>query len=129
MSDHREHSYYPACITEDHQNMTLTLDLEDEDDLIILPAKYEVCHDCDGKGKYVNPAIDGHGLSSEDFDEDPDFREDYFSGLYDVTCKSCQGRNVMLVPVAPESQAQVDEIIQEEAVYWAECMAEISRGA
>ena len=68
-------------------------------------------------------------MSSEDFDEDPDFQEDYFSGLYDVTCKTCHGRNVILVPVAQEGQALVDEILQEEAAYRAECMAEISRGA
>ena len=56
-----------------------------------------VCPRCSGEGKIVNPAIDGNGLSREDFDEDPDFREDYMSGLYDVVCPECNGRNVVLV--------------------------------
>ena len=47
------------------------------DDLEI-PATYAVCDRCEGKGSHVNPAIDGNGLSAEDFDEQgPDFREDY----------------------------------------------------
>jgi hypothetical protein len=68
------------------------------------PAQYfgkfnwAICDTCDGHGKYVNPDIDSHGLSREDFDEDPDFREDYFSGVYDVTCWKCNGSGKMKVP-------------------------------
>lgn len=62
-----------------------------------LPAKFEVCDTCRGKGSHVNPSIDGNGLTAEDFAEDPDFREDYFSGVYDVTCHECKGLRV--VPV------------------------------
>lgn len=66
---------------------------------IVLPAKYEVCPTCRGNGKHVNPAIDGNGLTQEDFDEQgPDFREDYMSGVYDVTCQECKGLRVVLVP-------------------------------
>lgn len=35
-----------------------------------LPGHYEVCPRCEGKGKHVNPAIDGNGLSAEDFAEE-----------------------------------------------------------
>lgn len=63
---------------------------------IKFPAKYEVCCRCDGHGKYVNPNIDGNGLTREDFDADPDFRENYFSGMYDVTCDVCNGQRVTL---------------------------------
>ena len=60
-----------------------------------LPGKCIVCPRCNGSGSHVNPAIDGHGLSSEDFAEDPDFEEAYFSGRYDVRCEECHGNNVI----------------------------------
>lgn len=60
-----------------------------------LPAKYEVCESCRGEGKHVNPAIDGNGLSQEDFDQDPDFEEAYFSGVYDIQCLECKGARVV----------------------------------
>lgn len=66
--------------------------------------RYKVCPVCEGEGKYVNPAIDSQGLSQEDFDEDPDFRESYFAGHYDVPCKCCDGKRVVTE--------------EEERVYW-----------
>lgn len=57
--------------------------------------KYQICPVCDGEGKTVNPDIDSNGLTREDFDEDPDFREDYMSGMYDITCKACKGLRVV----------------------------------
>jgi hypothetical protein len=57
--------------------------------------KYQVCPVCDGEGKTVNPNIDAHGLTREDFDEDPDFAEDYMSGRYDITCAACNGLRVI----------------------------------
>lgn len=68
-----------------------------------LPAKFEVCDTCQGKGSHVNPSIDSGGLSREDFDEDPGFREEYFSGAYDVPCYGCAGRRV--VPVIDTSDS------------------------
>lgn len=61
-----------------------------------LPAKYEVCSRCRGTGKHCNPSIDGNGLTAEDFAEDPDFKDDYFAGVYDVTCYECYGERVIL---------------------------------
>ena len=60
-----------------------------------LPAKRIICPRCDGEGKHVNPNIDGNGLSQEDFAEDPDFAESYFTGLYDVSCEECGGNRVV----------------------------------
>ena len=120
--DHREHNYYPQSITQDHENQHLILWPDDKH--IIVSAEYDVCPDCDGKGKYVNPSIDSHGLSSEDFAEDPDFQEDYFSGRYDITCRSCGGRNVILVPTTPKGKQQVEDILQEENEYRMEVAAE-----
>ena len=69
---------------------------DDNDDEITLATKYEVCANCHGTGRTVNPSIDGHGLTNSDFSEDPDFRESYFAGAYDITCQYCQGKRVLL---------------------------------
>lgn len=61
-----------------------------------LIAKYVVCYRCDGEGKHVNPAIDGNGITPEEFEHDPDFKEAYFAGHYDVTCEECGGKRVVL---------------------------------
>lgn len=53
-----------------------------------LPAKWVICDRCRGNGKHVNPNVDGHGISREEFDEDPDFEEAYFAGRYDVRCEA-----------------------------------------
>jgi hypothetical protein len=64
-----------------------------------LPAKYDVCLRCEGHGSHVNPNIDGHGITSEEWERDWDeeSREAYFSGHYDVTCYTCAGKRVVLV--------------------------------
>jgi RecJ-like exonuclease len=64
---------------------------------VSLPAKFEVCPTCAGKGTHVNRAIDGNGLTHEDFDADPDFAEAYRRGDYDVPCTECQGERVVAV--------------------------------
>lgn len=60
------------------------------------PAKFEVCHRCGGTGTHVNPNVDGHGITAEEFSEDPDFKEAYFGGVYDVRCEDCKGERVVL---------------------------------
>ena len=67
-----------------------------DDEEVALPSKMEVCWVCEGRGKHVNPNIDYNGLSEEST-SDPEFMDNYMSGLYDVTCNTCNGRNV--VPV------------------------------
>lgn len=62
---------------------------------LMLPGHYVVCPRCRGKGSHVNPAVDGHGISAEEFAEDPDFAEGYFSGRYDVSCEECRGERVV----------------------------------
>lgn len=105
--------------------------------VVELPAHYEVCGRCRGTGKHVNPSIDGHGLSQCDFDEDPDFREDYFSGVYDVTCYTCKGERVVLVEddyesFSVEQKAQYDALEkqwEDEAASARESAAERAMGA
>ena len=60
-----------------------------------LPCKWVACPVCDGKGTHVNPSIDCCGITAEDFDEDPDFREDYMAGVYEQTCNRCNGRTTI----------------------------------
>ena len=76
--------------------VTLTIETEDGDEIETdFPAKFEVCGTCEGEGTHVNPSVDSHGISQEEFDEDPDFREKYMSGQYDVTCNECRGLRVV----------------------------------
>jgi hypothetical protein len=69
---------------------------------IQMPAHYEVCSRCGGHGAHSNPSIDSNGLSQEMIDDDPDFREEYMNGAYDVKCTECKGLRV--VPVVDVSQ-------------------------
>jgi hypothetical protein len=63
-----------------------------------LPAKFEMCTRCEGHGSYVNPSVDGNGITAEEMAEDPDFAEAYFDGVYDVTCAICHGARVVPRP-------------------------------
>ncbi len=74
--------------------ITLRSDDWDAEMQLNVPCKYEVCTRCEGKGTHVNPSIDGHGLTRDDFADDPDFAEDYFNGVYDVKCYQCCGTRV-----------------------------------
>lgn len=71
---------------------TIYDDFDDEEYQAEFPAKWELCGTCEGRGSHVNPSVDCGGLSADDFYEDPDFREDYFRGAYDVQCYECHGR-------------------------------------
>lgn len=68
---------------------------EDHDGILEGGTKFEVCDTCRGSGKTVDPSIDAGGLTAEDFDADPGFREDYMSGTYDITCPGCGGEKVV----------------------------------
>jgi len=63
----------------------------EEEETLEVECKYVTCDTCNGKGSYVNPNIDDRGLSYDDFDRNPGFRENYSSGMYDITCVSCEG--------------------------------------
>lgn len=65
-----------------------------------LPGKYHVCPACEGKGTLMHPSLRGVAITEEDRDRDwsPDEWEQYTSGGYDVTCTTCKGQRVVLVP-------------------------------
>ena len=58
-------------------------------------SQFELCPACEGRGSRVNPAIDGHGISPEEFAEDPEFLENYLGGMYDEPCPLCRGVRVI----------------------------------
>jgi len=89
------------------KEITFTLEDDDGEEFeYSLPSRYEVCSECNGEGRHVNRSIepDGGGFTSSEWEEacydDPDFAEDYFGGVYDVTCTECHGNRV--VPVVDE---------------------------
>ena len=101
-----DHRYLarPSDIEVNGDRKTGYLTIVEEDEVgeletqLLVNIEWEVCESCGGRGVYVNPNIDAHGLSREDFDEDPDFADDYRSGVYDVRCGECRGERV--VPIA-----------------------------
>ena len=123
--DTRSNARWHGLLAEDHKTRrmilhldSLAIDEEDDDqrkewmsvipstdnsarldaDRVAIPARFEVCHICEGSGSHVNPNIDRHGLDPSDPELDPEFWESYHSGTFDVTCHGCDGRRVVLVP-------------------------------
>lgn len=98
-----------------------------------LPTRWVVCPVCNGEGSHVNPAIDAHGLSAEDFAEDPDFAEDYMAGAYDQPCNRCQGRTtareVDVDRIPAEYRALYERQLRDEAADRAMHIAELRAGA
>jgi len=92
-ADLRKVTLRDAFFDEDDNLVSADEDLE-EDKKKWYHIKWIVCTMCQGRGQYINPSIDSHGLSSEDFDRDPDFKDDYLSGVYNMTCELCGGRAV-----------------------------------
>lgn len=105
----------------------------DDDDIEReIPTLWAVCPVCDGKGSHVNPSIDCNGLTGEDFAEDPDFAEDYFSGRYDQACNRCGGRTTVRVVDRDACEAHLLALYDaDEDAKWemeAERLAEIRAG-
>jgi len=95
----------------------------------IIPIKMVVCTTCDGRGNYVNPNIDSHGLSQDDFDQDPEFFEHYHSGTYDIRCEHCQGQNVIPWPISRKHIRWAKEWLKGMDEWMAESQAERDVGA
>ena len=76
-----------------------------------LPAAWAICPTCAGEGRYVNPAIDGHGLSHDELynDWDEDQRRAYFEGRYDVACEAkCTDGKILVVATTCLTPAQAE---------------------
>ena len=63
---------------------------------ITVPFKWEVCPQCQGDGHHSNPTLDGNGITQSEMEDlGEDFRENYFAGVYDVTCEQCHGNKLI----------------------------------
>jgi hypothetical protein len=78
---------------------------------------FVVCTTCRGRGAYVNPSIDSNGLTREDFEDDPDFEEDYRSGVFDIECGHCEGHKVIPAPWRVEDRKRIEDRNNEESEY------------
>lgn len=112
----------------DEKNMTATMRLDYEEPVEV-KIQWVVCPTCNGNGSHVNPSIDCDGLTASDFAEDPDFRESYFSGAYDVPCYECHGKRVVPGLIDPEDIKLLNKYHEENAAYEAERAAERRMGA
>ncbi len=65
-----------------------------------LPACWAICTRCNGEGEHVNPSVDGHGITFDEWEEDWDDegREMYLNGGYNVPCEAaCKAGKVLVV--------------------------------
>jgi hypothetical protein len=78
--------------------MVMRLELEIGE--VMVPARYEVCPRCDGRGKHDHPAF-RNGITMDEWngpDWDEESQASYMRGDYDVRCEKCAGARVVLVP-------------------------------
>ena len=91
--------------------------------LFNLPVRthWEICEHCHGEGVHDNPnlhSVGGPGIEGL-AEEDPDFREEYMSGMYDVPCKTCRGTGKVKITkplydkVSPEVKARCEELLRD----------------
>lgn len=72
------------------------IELTNDNGYIELPCIFDVCGLCDGKGHHVNPNVDAHGITQDEWqDWDCEEIEGYFNGRYDVVCYECGGNRVV----------------------------------
>lgn len=118
--------YAHRNVDEDRMVIFLTLPDEETGDDVEheVPAKYDVCPTCEGRGKHVDPSIDASGYSpdEDDYYGDPDEYEEgrspYERGVYDVPCMTCHGKRVVL---EVDTRAADPALIEAYNDYLAEC--------
>lgn len=104
------------------------------DESLEIPAIYEICGRCEGKGTHTNPAIDGNGIGQAERDDwaDDDFMEDYMNGVYDVRCEEGCENGKVLVPdvlsLTSDQQKELEDWHQQVAEDRAERAAELRWG-
>lgn len=101
---------------------------------VSIPARFEVCDHCRGRGHHDHPAF-SNGITQSDREDwaDDDFMEEYMRGTYDVRCEECNGNRVVLVPdeflATPEQIKVWEDNEREEWEYRAMVEAERRMGA
>ena len=90
-------------------------DETDEEEMVTVAVTMVPCPVCQGRGSYVNPAIDAGGLTPEQLSEfdDDDGGNSYLDGAFDQTCSACGGTGVYpeidREKTNPEALALADE--------------------
>ena len=81
---------------------------DDEPEGFLCQLELQVCPACDGRGSYVRPSIDAHGITQDEWDRDWSYedRERYMGGFYDVSCASCKGRTTVPGPIRGEHTSE-----------------------
>jgi len=105
---------------------------EETEESIVFSVRFDICHLCRGKGTHVNPSIDCGGLTQDDWDCDPYFEDEYFSGSYDMPCNECNAKRVVPVMnryILTDEQKRVveimDKLAQEAEENYAEMIIEM----
>lgn len=92
-----------------------------------VPVVWAVCPTCGGRGQYVNPSIDSHGISAEEWgDWDDEERISYFRGNYNIPCAECGGRRVIPVPDTTRCDRRVLDAIKQKMRFEADYAREIA---
>lgn len=81
---------------------------------ISLPARYEVCSRCNGRGSH-DPESWSDGFTESEFSEtfpEEEDRDAYFSGAYDVQCTVCNGKRVELVVDREAAERDCPELLK-----------------
>jgi rRNA maturation protein Nop10 len=72
---------------------------EGENEVIEVPATWQVCGTCGGEGRTLSPAF--RGQLDSDLMMDDEFMEEYMKGgegIYGCSCPECGGRTTVLAP-------------------------------
>lgn len=109
---------YPTTfdLPEPDPKRTVILECESEDQQfysVACHAQKAVCPTCDGEGTTLCDPLRGVAFSPEQMHDDPDFRENYFGGAYDVACDQCSGNKIVL-EADPEFFNALPETIRED---------------
>lgn len=97
--------------------MKIKVYIDSIDQEIEFDSKKEVCHDCDGNGSVLCSGMRDHAYTAEEFSE---FTEEesaeYFrhGGRYDVTCPTCQGKNVIDVIDRDKASSEDLRLLEEQ---------------
>ena len=80
-----------------------------------MPSDIVVCSRCNGRGRHVNPSIDGDGFTGEEWAEmDEDFKESYWNGHFDVVCSVCNGLRITAKIATDRLNAEQWELLYEQ---------------
>ena len=91
--------------------------------------KYKLCNMCKGSGEVCNPSVDASGITQDQFEEDPQFEEDYIKGRYNIQCPTCKGLRVEREPSLPkEIQNIINKEAEEDREYIRHCALEQALG-